>query len=92
MFDKFNVSLCNSNVNIYNINISQCEYNIIEDYQPNVLETEFGEITYNWLIPDILEFYQRYKIIISSMDNSIMMLSDLFTIENSPSTTYLQLL
>jgi hypothetical protein len=87
MFNLFNVSLCNNNVNIYNINISQCEYSIIEDYQPNSLEINSGEINYNWIVPELIDTYQDYKILISSMNNSIMMISSLFTIENNPSTT-----
>ena len=87
MFNSFNISLCDSNVNIYNINISHCEYNIIQEYQPNTIETNSGEITYNWIIPELIDTYQDYKILISSINNTIMMLSSSFTIENNPSTT-----
>ena len=87
MFNLFNASLCINNVNIYNINISQCEYSIIEDYQPNSLEINSGEINYNWIVPELIDTYQDYKILISSMNNSIMMISSLFTIENNPSNT-----
>jgi hypothetical protein len=87
LFNEFNISLCESSADIYNINISECSYSIIKNLNPNSIELSNLEMTYNWEIPELLDITQTFKILISSMQNNIMMLSKSFLIDNTPSTT-----
>jgi hypothetical protein len=87
LFNEFNISLCESSADIYNINISECSYSIVKNLNPNSIELSNLEMTYNWEIPELLDITQTFKILISSMQNNIMMLSKSFLIDNTPSTT-----
>jgi hypothetical protein len=87
LLNSFNISLCNSSVNLYDISEEDCSHSIINNLEPTNQELNSLIMTYDWTIPNEFNNLDSYKILITTSDNSVRMVSNSFFVDNIPSTT-----